>query len=154
MTNNVTAFLDMLAISEGTSDIGDNGYNVLVGSTLHYPHLFSSYADHPRIKVWIQSINTYSSAAGRYQIIENTFDFYKEKLGLKDFSPASQDAIATEIIKEHSSITDIESGHIENAIYKLSSQWASLPGNNYGQHENKLSDLEDAYLDSGGMLAS
>ena len=51
MSGNRSAFLDMLAWSEGTSTItdSDDGYNVLCGATPEHPLLFESYADHPRV---------------------------------------------------------------------------------------------------------
>ncbi len=148
MTPNQRAFLSMLAFSEGTLGKGDDGYNVDAGGKL-----FTSYADHPRILVHL-SANLESTAAGRYQILARTFDAYKAMLGLPDFSPASQDAIALQIIKEKQALNDVESGHIDDAITKCCKVWASLPGAGYGQRENSFDDLEDAYLDAGGTLVS
>ena len=34
MNRNLKAFLDMIAVSEGTQDHGDDGYNVIVGGDL------------------------------------------------------------------------------------------------------------------------
>src|SRR5579862_2838471 len=95
MTPNEKAFLDMISFSEGTYGKGDNGYNVLVGGSF-----FDGYDDHPRISVYLPSLNIHSTAAGRYQILERYFDAYKARLGLADFSPASQDAIALQMISE------------------------------------------------------
>jgi muramidase (phage lysozyme) len=144
---NQKAFLDMIAVSEGTAHLGDNGYNVLVGGTL-----FHGYSDHPH---QIVSLNPHlaSSAAGRYQLLMRYFDVYKKQLGLKDFSPASQDAIALQQIKECHALDAIEEGDIVTAIEKCAHIWASLPGAGYGQHENKLAALEAAYVAAGGTLA-
>ncbi|MDE3017028.1 MAG: glycoside hydrolase family 104 protein [Pseudomonadota bacterium] len=148
MPGNRQAFLDMLAWSEGTSTIpgSDNGYNVLVGATPEHPLLFESYADHPRI------LNTEldSTAAGRYQLLEKYYDAYKQMLGLPDFSPASQDAIALRQISERQALADIDAGNIGVAIFKCGAIWASLPGSPYGQHQNNLNDLVAAYLNAGG----
>ncbi len=98
--SNLKAFLDMLAYAEiGPSllAISQNGYNVVVGSTPSAPILFYDYSDHPRL--YIRKMD--STAAGRYQILKRNYDFYKNKLKLKDFSPQSQDAIAIQMIKEH-----------------------------------------------------
>ena len=149
MTNQ-TAFLDMLAISEGTSIVigSDNGYNVLVGGAL-----FHSYEDHPRIIVDLGE-GLYSSAAGRYQILERYFDAYKALLNLPDFSPTSQDAIALQQIKECGAIPDINAGNFDTAISKVAHIWASLPGSNYDQHENSLDILRTLYVNAGGTLNS
>lgn len=149
MTNtNLSAFLDMIAVSEGTKGRGDDGYNILVGGST-----FSSYAAHPRQRVWIASINDYSTAAGRYQIIWPTWVGLKTKLGLPDFSPASQDAAAAELIRQRGALSDVYAGNIASAIAKCSKEWASLPGAGYGQHENTLNALLAAYQNAGGALA-
>ena len=147
MTPNQKAFLDMIASSEGTIGLGNNGYNVLVGGTF-----FDSYADHPRIIVHLKN-GLNSSAAGRYQLLARYFDPYKELLSLPDFSPASQDAIALQQIRECGAIDNIEAGLIGIAIAKCSHIWASLPGANYGQHENTVQYLTSIYKNAGGSVA-
>lgn len=140
MHPNLRKFLSTIAHSEGTDNgrqpTNDHGYDVLVGGGL-----FTSYADHPRIIVDLPKLRIKSTAAGRYQILVRYFDAYKKQLKLKDFSPASQDAIAVKMIKECDAIKDIEEGRISEAIHKCRSRWASLPGANYGQHEHKLETL-------------
>ena len=150
MTNNLKAFLDMIAFSEGTSTIksSDSGYNVIAGGAL-----FTSYQDHPRKRVFIKRINDYSSAAGRYQLLARYYDAYKKQLGLKDFSPASQDAIAIQQIKECRAIDDINAGRFADAVAKCRRIWASFPNAGYSQHENKQSDLQAKYVQSGGTLS-
>lgn len=147
MNRNRKAFLDMIAFSEGTSHLGDNGYNVLVGGTL-----FDSYSDHPRKKVKLNS-TLFSTAAGRYQLLSRYFDIYKKVLKLPDFSPESQDAIALQLIKECKALSDVDAGRFDDAVRKCRSRWASLPGAGYGQHENTLEDLRIAYRDAGGTFA-
>lgn len=144
---NLCAFLDMIALSEGTAWKGDDGYNVLVGGGL-----FDGYDDHPRQKIEVRP-GLVSTAAGRYQLLSKFFDAYKAQLDLPDFSPLSQDKIALQQIKECHAIPLIEAGNIETAIAKCAHIWASLPGAGYGQHENKLSTLTKAYTDAGGSLA-
>jgi muramidase (phage lysozyme) len=105
MTNNLKAFLDMIAVSEigeGLLAASDNGYNVIVGSTIKKPMLFTSYDDHPRklIELKIKDKVIKSTAAGRYQLLARYFDAYKKSLSLRDFSPPSQDAIAIQQIRE------------------------------------------------------
>ena len=151
MPDNRTAFLDMLAWSEGTSTIpgSDNGYNVLVGATPAHPLLFENCADHPRI----YNPDLDSTAAGRYQLLAKYFDAYKELLKLPDFSPASQDAIALQQIKERRALVDIDAGDVKLAILKCSTIWASLPGAPYGQRQNQLSELVATYQKAGGTSA-
>jgi muramidase (phage lysozyme) len=139
----------MIAISEGTNHLGINGYNVLVGGTL-----FNSFEDHPRKKVWIRSIQKYSTAAGRYQILGFIYDHYKVKLGLSDFSPEAQDKIAIHLIKERKALDDVLKGNIQSAIKKVRNIWASLPDAGYGQKENSMKDLITHYKQAGGTVSA
>lgn len=122
MADNTAAFLKLLRWCE------------------HYPHepsvqdyktmsgggTLDNLDDHPRKTVtkWGKK----SSAAGAYQITVATFDEYKKKLGLKDFSAESQDKITLAIIKQESALDLIVAGQIEDAIKKLKGRWSSLPG--------------------------
>lgn len=148
--NNVAAFLDMLAFSEGTIQFGDkDGYNVIVGG-----RTFDSYDDHPRKLVNLPKLKIKSTAAGRYQLLSRYWDAYRKQLRLPDFTPRSQDAVAIQQIKERRALTDIKNGRIKEAIAKCRNIWASLPGAGYGQHEHKLNDLLAAYVRAGGTLAT
>jgi len=149
MNTNRKAFLDMIAESEGTTRIGDqDGYNVIVGGTT-----FDGYADHPRKLVVLNKKGLKSTAAGRYQLLSRYYDAYKKSLKLRDFSPESQDAIAIQQIKECRALEDVDAGRFDIAVKKCARIWASLPGAGYGQHENKLADLQIAYVNAGGTLA-
>lgn len=152
MTPNQRAFLDMLAESEigaALLAVSDNGYNVIVGSTAEHPIIFNSYTTHPNVL----NKRCNSTAAGRYQILYRYYVAYKKLLKLPDFSPVSQDRIALQMIKEQHALDDIEAGRLASAIAKCANIWASLPGAGYGQHENSLAALEQAYKAAGGILA-
>lgn len=150
--SNLSAFLTMIAVSEGTKGIGEDGYNVLVGSSKRQAFLFTSYADHPRIEIKLND-SLSSTAAGRYQILRRYFDAYKVQLGLKDFSPDSQDAIALQLIRECGALDDIKAGRLNAAIDKCASRWASLPGAGYGQREQDRKLLQLAYINAGGTIS-
>ena len=147
---NVAAILDMIAFSEGTDNerqpTRDHGYDVLVGGGL-----FVSYVDHPRILVDLPRLGIKSTAAGRYQLLARWFDPYKRQLGLRDFSPAAQDAIAVQQIRERGALADIQAGRLRDAITKCKNIWASLPGAGYGQHEHTFETLRAHYLLCGGQ---
>lgn len=147
LDKNIAAFLDMIAVSEGTANKGDDGYNVIVGGSL-----FNGYADHPRKLIDLPRLGIKSTAAGRYQLLSRYFDAYKKQLKLKDFSPESQDAIALQQIRERNAIGDIVAGRFDSAVAKVSNIWASLPGAGYGQHENKIERLRLAYSNAGGVV--
>jgi muramidase (phage lysozyme) len=151
MSPNLKAFLDMIA----TSEIGgallaksDRGYNVCVGSTAARPILFPSYAQHPRQR----NDAANSDAAGRYQFMGRYWEHYKVQLGLPDFGPASQDKWCVQLIRECHALDAIEAGHFDLAVNLCRSRWASLPGAGYGQHENDLAQLRQAYMKAGGQL--
>lgn len=138
------AFLDTLAFSEGTDNgrqpTKDHGYDVIVGGSL-----FTDYSDHPRKLVRLKSLGISSTAAGRYQVLKRYYDHYKAQLKLPDFSPASQDKIAIQLIRECGAYADIEEGRIETALHKCRSRWASLPGAGYNQYEHSMEKLLDVF---------
>jgi muramidase (phage lysozyme) len=133
----------------------DNGFDVCVGSTPERPILFPSYFDHP----YLRDDKTNSDAAGRYQIMgwiwsgHDGKSGYRQMLSLPDFGPHSQDLVAIRLIHECGAADDIEAGRIEVALTKCRSRWASLPGAGYGQHEQKMAALVDAFKDAGGVVA-
>lgn len=145
---NVGAFLDMIAYAEGTA--GPDGYRTMFGY-----RYFDSFADHPRqvfsfVNSKGQQLKT--SAAGRYQFLASTWDELKQKLGLQDFSPASQDAGAIELIRQRGALNDVRAGRIVDAIAKVRTIWASLPGAGYSQPERNISNLIAAYQSAGGAI--
>ena len=152
---NRVAFLDKLAASEIGTDLlakSDDGYNVLVGSTPSRPLLFSSYAAHPN--VLNRQIPVPSTAAGRYQILARWWRIYQAQMKLPDFGPISQDRYALQQLRERGALPLIDAGRFREAVTKVSNVWASLPGAGYGQHENKIEHLLDAYRAAGGEVVA
>lgn len=156
---NLKAFFKAVRYGEGTASA--YGYQTLYGGAL-----FNSYADHPALMGWPGVKLTtaqcagagfgpgcVSTAAGAYQINKPTWLRIKDKLGLPDFSPASQDAAAIELIRERGALSDVQAGRIASAIDKVRKIWASLPGAGYGQHEVALTTFNNQYLENGGALA-
>ena len=70
----------------GRQKTRNHGYDVIVGG-----ELFTDYSDHPRKLVTLNP-KLKSTGAGRYQLLSRWWDAYRKQLGLKDFSPKSQDA--------------------------------------------------------------
>ena len=147
---NRKAFLSTLAWSEGTPQIpnSDDGYRALVGGGT-----FESYAAHPNTKVWIKKIGAFSDAAGRYQLMARYYAPYCKQLGLKDFSPASQDAIALQQIRECKALDDVDAGNFESATEKCGRIWASLPTSNLGKSIRTMAEVKAVYQNAGGQLA-
>lgn len=144
--DNLAAFLDMLAHAEGTDRYGDQqGYNVLVGGGL-----FSSYHDHPRQSIYLPAYKIRSTAAGRYQFLIRTWDDLAKRFDLPDFSPASQDEGAKQLIRQCKALQLVYDGRIRDAIHACRRIWASLPGAGYGQREVATDELVAVYRAAGG----
>jgi muramidase (phage lysozyme) len=140
LTPEVRALLDTIAYAEGTA--GEGGYR-----TIYSYRYFDSYADHPRrIEcAWSSGGWLCSDAAGRYQMLSTTFDYVAEPLGLVDFSPASQDLAAVELIRRCGVLDAIQRGEFDRTLKGIRSEWASLPGAGYGQPERDIEELREVY---------
>jgi muramidase (phage lysozyme) len=156
---NMPAFLDMLAVSEGTSTskaTRNDGYDVIVTGIDGNPEVFTDYSIHPfargRKSKVINSKGLTSNASGRYQFMLRDYLHYRALLRLPDFGSISQDRWAIQLIRERGALADIRAGHFSLAVAKVSNLWASLPGAGYGQHENELAKLERAYRAAGGTV--
>ena len=140
---NVQAMLKTIRYAEGTN--GDNGYGTRVGGAK-----FNDFSKKPRQKVFIKSINDYSSAEGAYQFLDGTWDNISNRLGLKDFSPQSQDEAAVGLIIQRGAMGDLLKGNFEQTINKLSPEWASLPksdgkGTYKNQRVRNINDLAKVF---------
>lgn len=130
----LSAFLDLIAWSEGTSTSPatlDNGYDVIV-SGIDGAHTFTDYSTHPfangRPPVVVNHSGLKSTASGRYQQMLRNWTVYKVQLNLPDFGHDSQDKMALQLISEVKATDLILAGNIQDAITACSSRWASFPG--------------------------
>ena len=96
INNQRKAFLDMLAWSEGTDNgrqkTRNHGYDVIVGE------LFTEFSI--TLKLVTLNPKLKSTGAGLLPLLSRWWDAYRKQLGLKDFSPKSQDAVALQQIKD------------------------------------------------------
>ena|SRR6187402_1627101 len=127
---NVKKFLMLITHTEGTDRQG-TPYNELFGLTN-----FVGYESHPNIL--IKSKNYRSTAAGRYQILRETWRYLKKKYPQLTFSPEDQDSMAVILIKEQGAFDLVKAGKWEEAILKTNDCWASLPGSPYGQPTHSM----------------
>ena len=115
----IRAFLDMLAVVEGT-DVNNDGrqtdYDVRMGGS-------------PANQIREEDLSKHSGkvALGRYQAIPGTWREAAAKLGLRDFTPRSQDIFAAWKLIDRKMINDIQNDRFDDAIDKGSLEWASLP---------------------------
>ena len=100
----------MLAWSEGTDNgrqkTRNHGYDVIVSG-----ELFTDYSDHPR-KLCHVNPKLKSTGAGHATSFPLVgYLHHRKQLGLKDFSPKSQDAVACSV-KERGALPMIDRGDI------------------------------------------
>jgi len=138
---NLKAFLMVIRYAEGTDS--SDGYQIQYTGTRFY-----DFADHPRIARCgnIRGKSVCSTAAGAYQFLETTWDEVAYAVGATDFSPASQDRGAMELIYRAGAMSDVESGNIPKAIAKLANVWASFPrwnGDANGSYSQSVVSMDE-----------
>lgn len=159
---NIAAMLYAIARAEDTAGQPDP-YRVCFG----YAHTIKSFSEHPAITgEWRGEKlsdkmcagaglgpGCVSTAAGKYQIIKRTWIGVRDKLGLPDFSPASQDRAAVELLRQRGALGPLGRGDFAGAVAAAKKEWASLPGAGYGQGERSIAWLTDRFVEAGGVLA-
>lgn len=127
LDNRVSAMLATIRRFESRGD-----YSIIYGGGR-----FDDFSQHPRRAIPI-NLPGYegkkSTAAGAYQINAPTYDDFAPSLGVTDFSPASQDALALAILQRTGAYDALLQGDIAGAFRLASSRWASLPGSTAQQH--------------------
>jgi muramidase (phage lysozyme) len=116
---NVGAFLKAIAEAEGGGY--DFKYGAIKGKR-NDPWRFSDFSTHPG-----PGFGGSTTAAGMYQITIATWRQHGGRMALTDFSPATQDLIAVEILRSLRLIDKIKSGDIAGAIGPAARTWAALP---------------------------
>jgi muramidase (phage lysozyme) len=137
----LSKFLDFTSKSEGAD------YNTIVGGKT-----FEDYSKHPGV-VGLTTPAGPSTAAGRYQITKTTYDDVAARLGIKDFSPESQDKIAQELIRRKGALEDVQAGRFPDAIKKLGKTWASFSSSTYNQPKNTAEKEAKLLAESKGSLS-
>lgn len=134
----VLAFLDTIADAEGVR----HGYRTGFGN-----EFLDDLSDHPRTRKEFTQTDgqkNLSSAAGRYQFLEDTWDDVSGRLGLADFTERNQDLGALELIRRRGVLDEIAQGKFDNAFSKLGVTWASLPSSPYKQPKQSNKFVTDA----------
>lgn len=150
-----------------TIQIGeDGGLLVIVGKGKGKSKSFKQYManlttkTHPayqfpagmRCFVHNKQLNRCSTAAGLYQITKTNFDYYQKYLGIKDFSKASQDLIALELIRTGRAVkvqgnykgrgyVELIKGKLNNAIRYGTNDWASSLHSQWKPHNRDYTKI-------------
>lgn len=113
------AFLDTIAWSEGTYELGDSGY-----------------FNDPQNSTPLESLEEYPGyRSGRYNIDSEMF----EASGAESFTANSQDTIAIYILEEglnNNAYSKIASGNINEAFLDANEYWATFPGGSANTKSN------------------
>jgi muramidase (phage lysozyme) len=128
----VKAFLDTIAWAEG----GKSYYTLYGGGSF-------TGNQHPNKAITAGAYT--STAAGRYQFLYKTWIGIKNKLGLQDFSPISQDIAALELVAERGQLTKIINGNLEGALKGLGCAWAALPFSTCNQRMRSWNETLNYY---------
>lgn len=162
LNRRIQAFLFMLRACEHVypRDVLDgSAYQIFYGGTRFY-----DLSDHPTITGELKPVRLsdtvcaasglgpgcVSSAAGAYQFIRPTWTRLRDKYGIPDFSPASQDEAATRLLDELGVIDLLRSGDVSGAIERASGTWASLPGSRAQQGPKSALYALDRYSEGLG----
>jgi muramidase (phage lysozyme) len=148
---NIQAFLQAIATAEG------GGYDFKYGALRGRrddPWRFTDFSTHPGA-----GRGGRVTAAGMYQETRPTWREMSAKMGLCDFSPATQDLVAVEILRTIGAIDAIVRGDLAAALDKASHRWSSLPrgkdqpGRYPPQPSIAFDRFEVHYRTAGGTLA-
>ena len=171
----ITAFLDLIAASEGTSSspvTKSDGYDIIV-SGIDGHHRFDDFSAHPfeggRPPILVRAARQeverdtepsglgprdlvtpavpalYSTASGRYQIVLETWRELAATLHINLFNPTCQDNAAMELLFQRRADSLLLKGMCAEAILACNKVWASFPGNDYGQGGRSLDWLISTY---------
>ncbi len=147
------AFMSMIRVGEGTVDEG--GYSRIVGGSTLADH-GKDFSTHPNYRYEFTNKNDetlISTAAGAYQItytnwLDDNFVNWRNRNGVTDFTPVSQDKYCFYLIKEkRKALGAIQSGDLAQAVDLCRKEWASLPGAGYAQREESMSAVRRHYDD-------
>lgn len=137
------ALLNTIRYAEGTWLGGSaDGYRVLYGGDR-----FGDLSRHPDTVV---RRGYASAAAGACQFLPTTWDRTADRLGLRDFGPASQDQAALHLIDQRGALRRFDRhGLTPEMLARLAPEWASLPtlagDSHYRQPVKGLTQLQRFY---------
>lgn len=122
---------------------GDD-YSVLYGGG----H-FSDFSRHPNVRVPFTNPATgkadFSTAAGAYQINFPTYVDFAARMGVSDFTPETQDAMALAILRNLGAVRALENNDVPLAFTLAGRRWASMPGSTAQQGAKSINTVVAFY---------
>ena len=159
----IKAMLDVIIYAEGTGKYGAGTlvHGIVVGfvkspknpawqnwvtNKVHTKNIqITDFSRHPYVLVRL-SKTLKSTAAGKYQFLQRTWDSLK---GVPDFTAKSQDIAAVMLMQRRKMIVPLLNGNVKQASNNGANEWASLPNKNgksaHGQPVKKIKDLLSIY---------
>lgn len=144
--DNVTAMLDLIAYAEGAD------YDVM-----YTGQRFTDFSKHPEKLLCANAIC--SDAAGKYQFLSTTWNPLKSRLKLPDFSPASQDKAAIQLMKDNGCYGAAVRGDVRAFADRCWNTWASLKSStgeklDSRQHAHSIEHLQAKYNELRGNVGT
>lgn len=157
-STNCAAWISTIGQAEGAD------YSTCYG----YSFTITDFSDHPAVLgTWTGvklsdtmcanagfSTGCVSTAAGKGQITKPTWLRIKAKLGLPDFSPASQDQAILQLTSERGALEAVKAGDVATAANRCRNEWASLPGNYAQQGQRSVDQLAQWFAAAGGQAVT
>jgi muramidase (phage lysozyme) len=134
---NVRKFLDMIQKSEGAKGYEYGFNNTKLSNLDAHPGTSSSFTETDGKK-------NSTTAAGKYQFLEKTWNGVRDKLGLTSFKGPEQEAAAVELLRGRGALDAVRSGDWSTALAKTGPEWASLPTSPYKQAKRSMDFVYDA----------
>lgn len=133
---NVKKMLDIIAASEGVK----LGYNTGFGN-----EKITDLSKHPNQKKSFTETTgnkNKTTAAGRYQFLNPTWNGVASQFDLKDFSPRNQDIGAVALLAENGALPYVLKGDFKTAVAKSGGTWASFPTSKAPQNKRSWAEIE------------
>jgi muramidase (phage lysozyme) len=134
---NVRKFLDMIQKAEGSKGYAYGFNNTKLDSLDSHPGISTEFTETDGKK-------NKTTAAGKYQFVEKTWNGVRDKLGLTSFNGPEQEAAAVELLRQRGALEAIRAGDWATALAKTGPEWASLPTSPYKQAKRSMEFVYDA----------
>lgn len=133
---NVKKMLDIITASEGVKLGYNTGFgNENIADLSKHPNQKKSFTETTGNK-------NKTTAAGRYQFLNPTWNGVANRFDLKDFSPRNQDIGAVALLAENGALPYVLKGDFKTAVAKSGGTWASFPTSKAPQNKRSWAEIE------------